>query len=170
MSLPEGTGWRRPDGLGIVGCDSSNWRQGLDCPMLERWTRAIIRRRFLVIVLWAAVVLVGAFSMVRLPGLLSTSLAVPGTGSERANAILTQHFGENIEGTFTVVFNEANRSAPTAATARALDRRLAVAARAVPGGRASTLQQGAGRSVRQRRVVARPSKGRFVHRRSALCA
>ena len=108
--------------------------------MLERWTQAIIRRRFLVIVLWAAVVVVGAFSMVRLPGLLSTSLAVPGTGSERANAILTQHFGENIEGTFTVVFKEANRSAATAATAGALDRRLVVAARAVPSGSASTLQ------------------------------
>ncbi len=112
--------------------------------MLERWTRAIIRGRFLVIVLWAAVVLVGAFSMVRLPGLLTTSLTVPGTSSEQANAILTQHFGENIEGTFTVVFNEANRSAVTAAAAGTLDGCLAVAARAVPGGRASTLQHGPG--------------------------
>ena len=129
---------------GSSGATRAIGDQGLDCPMLEHWTRAIIRRRFLVIVLWAAVVLVGAFSMVRLPGLLSTSLTVPGTGSERANAILTQHFGENIEGTFTVVFNEANRSAVTTATTRAFDRRLAVAARAVPGGRASTLQQGAG--------------------------
>ena len=109
--------------------------------MLERWTRAVIGRRALIIALWAFVVVVGVFSTARLPGLLSTSLAVPGTGSERANQILTQHFGENIEGTFTVVFRSANASADTT---RNLDRRFAVAARVVPGGRASPLQPGVG--------------------------
>ncbi|MGD0084530.1 MAG: MMPL family transporter [Acidimicrobiales bacterium] len=109
--------------------------------MLERWTRAVIRGRFVVIACWVAVVVVGALSAGRLPGLLSTSLAVPGTGSEQADTILAQHFGENIEGTFTVVFRVAN---PSALTARSLDRRLAVAARGVPTARASTLSPGVG--------------------------
>ena len=109
--------------------------------MLERWTRAVIGRRALVIALWAVVVVVGVFSTARLPGLLSTSLAVPGTGSERANAILTQHFGENIEGTFTVVLRPA--SGPAIATPT-LDRRFAAAARAVPDGQASAWQRGTG--------------------------
>jgi RND superfamily putative drug exporter len=109
--------------------------------MLERWTRAVVRRRVAVVLCWAAVVAVGLFSTARLPGLLSSSLAVPGTGSQQANTILTERFGENIEGTFTVVFRHANASL---ATLRLLDRRLAAAAREVPTGRASALQTGSG--------------------------
>ncbi len=109
--------------------------------MLERWTRAVARRRVAVVLCWAAVVVVGLFSTARLPGLLSTSLSVPGSGSQQANTILTQRFGENIEGTFTVVFRQAN---PSPARLRALDRRFAVAARAVPTGQASPWQRGTG--------------------------
>jgi RND superfamily putative drug exporter len=109
--------------------------------MLERWARAVARRRVAVVVCWAAVVVVGLFSTARLPGLLSTSLSVPGTGSQQANTILTQRFGENVEGTFTVVFRRAN---PSPATLGALDQRFAVAARAVPTGRASPWQRGPG--------------------------
>jgi RND superfamily putative drug exporter len=109
--------------------------------MLERWTRLVIRRRIVVIACWVAVVVVGVLSTGRLPGLLSTSLAVPGTGSEQADVILTQHFGENAEGTFTVVFRAPNPSAPAL---RALDQRFATAARAVPTARAMTLRPVAG--------------------------
>jgi len=105
--------------------------------MLERWTRVVIRWRFVVILLWVALVVVGVFLAGRLPGLLSTSLAVPGTGSEQADAILTQHFGENIEGTFTVVFHVANPSVPTL---HAMDKRFATAARAVPTGHVMALR------------------------------
>ncbi len=105
--------------------------------MLERWTRVVIRWRFVVIVLWLGLVVVGAVLAGRLPGLLSTSLAVPGTGSEQADAILTQHFGENIEGTFTVVFHVANPSAPAL---HAMDQRFAAAARAVPTGHVMALR------------------------------
>jgi RND superfamily putative drug exporter len=109
--------------------------------MLERWTRIVIRWRIVVIAGWVAVVVVGSLSAVRLPGLLSTSLAVPGTGSEQADTILAQHFGENIEGTFTVVFRVAN---PSARAVHALDQHFAVAVRAVPTARATTLHSGAG--------------------------
>src|ERR1035438_5203219 len=72
--------------------------------MVERWTRVVIRWRIVVIALWVAAVVVGVLAAGRLPRLLSASLAVPGTGSEQADAILTQHFGENIEGSFTGVW------------------------------------------------------------------
>ncbi|MGA2803260.1 MAG: MMPL family transporter [Acidimicrobiales bacterium] len=109
--------------------------------MLERWTHVVIRWRILVIALWIAVIIVGTFSAVRLPGLLSTSLAVPGSDSGQADAILTQHFGENVEGTFTVVFHVSN---PSAATLRAMDNRFSAAARAVPTAHVMALREVAG--------------------------
>lgn len=109
--------------------------------MLERWTRTVLRRRTIVVACWVVVVVVGVLSTVRLPQLLSTSLAVPGTGSQRADVILAQHFHENIEGTFTVVFRV---TAASDATVRSFDRRFGIAAGAVPTGRASTLQRGVG--------------------------
>ncbi|MGO9964472.1 MAG: MMPL family transporter [Acidimicrobiales bacterium] len=109
--------------------------------MLERWTHVVIRWRMLVIALWIAVIIVGAFSAVRLPGLLSTSLAVPGSDSGRADAILTQHFGENVEGTFTVVFQVSNPPGPTL---RAMDIRFSAAARAVPTAHVMALREVAG--------------------------
>jgi RND superfamily putative drug exporter len=105
--------------------------------MVERWTRVVIRWRGVVIAGWIAVVVVGMIAAGRLPGLLSTSLAVPGTGSQQADAILTQHFGDNIEGSFTVVLRTAGASARTVSV---LDRRLEAAARAVPTGRATALR------------------------------
>jgi uncharacterized membrane protein YdfJ with MMPL/SSD domain len=109
--------------------------------MLELWTRAIIRFRFVVLACWLAVAVVGMFSAMRLPALLSTSLTVPGTSSEQADAILAQHFAENPEGTFTVVFRVGN--AP-ARTVHALTRRVVVAARALPSAHITPLRTGPG--------------------------
>jgi RND superfamily putative drug exporter len=109
--------------------------------MLERWTHAVIRWRILVVALWIALIIVGTFSAVRLSALLSTSLAVPGSDSGRADAILTQHFGENVEGTFTVVFHVSN---PPAATLRAMDNRFSAAARVVPTAHVMALREVAG--------------------------
>jgi RND superfamily putative drug exporter len=105
--------------------------------VLERWTRGVIRWRIAVIALWVIAVVLGALSAGRLPGLLSTSLAVPGTGSQQADTILAKHFNENIEGTFTVVLQMA---APSATTLQALDKRFAAASRAVPSGTAMPLR------------------------------
>ena len=105
--------------------------------MLERWTRAVIRWRTLVIAVWVAVVIVGVVAAGRLPRLLSTSIAVPDTSSQQADAILTQHFGENIEGTFTVVFRVAKVSG---STLRTMDGQFAAAARSVPTARTMALR------------------------------
>src|SRR5579871_3642695 len=104
--------------------------------MLERWTRAVVRFRYAVLVCWLAVAIVGIFAAVGLPPLLTTSLVVPGTSSDRANTILAQHFDENPEGTFTVVFRTGGTSALMMSS---LARRLAGAAGALPGAHATAL-------------------------------
>jgi RND superfamily putative drug exporter len=118
--------------------------------MLERWTRAVIRFRFVVLACWLAVAILGTLSAVRLPGLLSTSLSVPGTSSERAATTLAQHFAENPEGTFTVVSAAGHTPARTA---RLLAQRVASAAAALPGAHGSTVQTGPG--IVYRNVVTR---------------
>jgi RND superfamily putative drug exporter len=110
-------------------------------PVLERWTRGVIRWRALVLALWLAVLMSGTVAGHRLAPLLSTSLAVPGTSSQQANTILAGHFGQNPDGTFTVVFEVIR---PSAKTMVLLAQRLAAAARTVPTGHASALRAAGG--------------------------
>jgi len=105
--------------------------------MLERWTRAVIRWRVVVISLWVVASVLGVVAAGRLPELLSTSLAVPGTASQQADVILAQHFQESIEGDFTVVFRVSN---PSPAELRALDIQFVAAARTVPTATAMPLR------------------------------
>jgi RND superfamily putative drug exporter len=110
--------------------------------VLERWTAAVIRHRFVVIGVWLAVLGVGLWAATVLPGALTGSFAVPGTDSERARVILEQHFGERPDGTFTVVFRIPH---PTDRAVRsALQRRLDLAAQVVPTGHATALRPGGG--------------------------
>jgi putative drug exporter of the RND superfamily len=110
--------------------------------VLERWTAAVLRYRIPVLAVWLAVVGVGLWSAIRLPDLLTGSFGVPGTDSERARTILARHFGERPDGTFTVVFQVRHPS--DHAVQVALQRRLAAAARSVPGGHATRLRAGGG--------------------------
>ena len=104
--------------------------------MLERWTRAVIRWRIVVIACWVAVILFGALSAVKLPDLLTTSLTVPSTNSAQANQILARHFGENIEGSFTVILPQTK---VTSRQLTVLIREFRTAATSVPSARASKL-------------------------------
>ena len=72
--------------------------------MMQRWTRAVIRYRLIVIVIWIAVATTGFFAQANLGKYLTTSLEVPGSQSARANTILAEHFDENTEGTFTILY------------------------------------------------------------------
>ncbi|HTW10802.1 MAG TPA: MMPL family transporter [Acidimicrobiales bacterium] len=109
--------------------------------MLESVARWVVKHRVAVLSFWAALLVLGIVSAASLPGLLSTSLAVPGTGAQKANMILARQFGENIEGTFTVVF--LGPKVPNKSLA-VLERRFDKAARAVPTGLASPLQRADG--------------------------
>ena len=104
---------------------------------MERWTRTVLRFRWVVLASWLAVFAVGAWCSLRLPGLLSNSFTVPGTDSERARTILQQHFADRSDGEFLVVFRTPGR--PGRAGLRTLQGSLVGAARAVPSGRAGPL-------------------------------
>jgi RND superfamily putative drug exporter len=82
--------------------------------------------------MWLAVICFGAFASTGLNSKLSTSLAVPGSDSTAAEEIQIKHFGENSEGTFTVVYNFAQAS-----KAEILDmqRRVEIAAASIPSGK-----------------------------------
>jgi putative drug exporter of the RND superfamily len=121
-----------------------------ETPLLERWTRAMIRFRFVVLGCWLVVAILGALSAMHLPALLSTSLSVPGTSSERADTALAQHFAENPEGTFTVVSRAGHTPVRTA---HFLAQQVAAAAAALPDARASRVQRGPG--IVYRNVVTR---------------
>jgi RND superfamily putative drug exporter len=78
--------------------------------MLERWTRTVVRNRFVIIAVWLALVILGLFAGAKLNDHLTTSLSVPGSESAKAAAILSDHFKENIDGTFTVLLKFGNAS------------------------------------------------------------
>jgi putative drug exporter of the RND superfamily len=105
--------------------------------MLERWTHAVLRFRLLVLACWLGVLIAALAPAGELPGLLSNSLSIPGTGSQAAQSILAAHFGERTEGLFTVVFRAPE---PSKRLMRALNRRLATATRSVPNAHATTLR------------------------------
>ena len=72
--------------------------------MIQRWTHAVIRYRLIVIVIWILIAITGFFAQANLGKYLTTSLEVPSSQSARANAILAEHFDENTEGTFTILY------------------------------------------------------------------
>lgn len=80
--------------------------------MLEQWTRAVIRRRLVVVCTWFAIIFLGFLAAPKLNDHLTTSLNVPGSESERAESLLAARFQENIEGTFTI-FYKFKQATPT---------------------------------------------------------
>jgi RND superfamily putative drug exporter len=102
--------------------------------VLERWIRAVIKWRIVVISCWVAVIIVGALASSQLSSLLTTSLTVPGTSSAQADSILIHKFHENIEGTFTVVvsFKQATKG-----QIKGFERAIAKAAASIPTGTVS---------------------------------
>jgi len=74
-------------------------------------------------------ILLGLLAGSRLNEHLTTSLAVPGTESAKADEILANRFKENIEGTFTIIVKFKNA---TKAEISAMEAKIAVAASAIP--------------------------------------
>ncbi len=106
------------------------------------WTRGVLRHRVLVLVVWLTVLAGGALASTQLAPLLSNSFAIPGTESERAGKLLADHFDEQPDGTFVVVFPVRRPS--DRALRRGLRRRLELAARVLPGGEARVVRAGGG--------------------------
>lgn len=100
--------------------------------MLTHFTRLVLRFRVAVIISWIAVAIFGVFATLGVNAKLSTSLAVPGSDSTKAEEITVRNFGENSEGTFTVVFPF------THATTEEIDvfkSKVAKAAKSIPKGK-----------------------------------
>ena len=76
--------------------------------MLESWTHRLLRHRAQIVAIWLLITVVGLLAAGNLNQYLTTSLNVPGSESEKASRILNTNFGENTEGTFTVVYKYTN--------------------------------------------------------------
>ena len=71
---------------------------------MERWTRTMIRYRWLVLAVWTVVL--RSFrraAMAGLADLLTNRFTLPGTDTHRAETILEDHFGQKSTGSFTIV-------------------------------------------------------------------
>jgi RND superfamily putative drug exporter len=99
--------------------------------VFEKWTGWAVRFRVAIIGFWIAVAVAGFLANGRISQYLSTSLAVPGTESAQAEAILSQHFGEKIEGSFTVVYKFGSA---TPAQLKEFENKLVKVAKSIPTG------------------------------------
>lgn len=97
---------------------------------MKRWTQAVIGARFAVIFGWILITAVGTFASAHFGGHLTTSLETPGSQSAQADALLGSHFGENTQGTFTVLYT-FKTSTPTQIEGYKLA--IVQAARVIPG-------------------------------------
>jgi RND superfamily putative drug exporter len=85
-----------------------------------------------VIAVWLVLIILGLLASSKLNEHLTTSLAVPGSESARADQILAAHFNENIEGTFTIILKFPPS---TKVEIENLKTRTALAASSIPSAR-----------------------------------
>lgn len=100
--------------------------------MFASFTQQVIRFRVLVALFWVAIMGFGVFASAGVNAKLSTSLAVPGSESTKAEEITVEHFGENSEGTFTVVYHFKHASA---VEIEGYKEKIAIAAQSIPTGK-----------------------------------
>ncbi len=110
---------------------------------MARWTRLVLRFRWPILAFWLAVILAGGYATSRIGSLLSNTFTVPGTDSERVRTVLQDRFGDRSDGEFLVVY-KLHEGAGRAGISLQLARSIRVAARAVPGGRATDLRPAPG--------------------------
>ncbi len=108
---------------------------------MARWTRFVLRFRWPILGFWLVVLLAGGFATSKLSPLLSNTFTVPGTDSERARAILEDHFGDRSDGEFLVIYKIRNG---TAGVRLKLERSIRKAATAAPSGKATALHDAPG--------------------------
>ena len=107
--------------------------------VLERWTRGVIRLRWLVVAVWLVVFVVGITLAGRLGTLFESQASVPGTEAQRVNDILESEFGQKSYAGWTVVVR--SRSGEVDRLLPALERRAARAAKTVPSGQLVQVQK-----------------------------
>jgi uncharacterized membrane protein YdfJ with MMPL/SSD domain len=78
---------------------------------MERWTRTMIRHRWIVLGSWLLLVAACGAASAGLTDLLTNRFTLPGTDTARAEDILEEHFNQKSTGTFTLVVQSDTRSA-----------------------------------------------------------
>ena len=98
--------------------------------MLTRSANLSLNSKILVIGIWIALTVAGVCGAANLDKHLTTSLEIPGSQSAQASKVLADHFSENTEGTFTVLYKYKQASTDEINRFKAS---LAKAATAIPG-------------------------------------
>ncbi len=112
---------------------------------MERWTRAVIRFRWVVLAAWIVALAVSGIATATLSDLLTNRFTLPGTDTHRAERILEDDFGQRSTGSFTlVVESEGARARTLVDEARAAAQR---AASELPTARVSAVQPVSSRVV-----------------------
>ena len=93
-------------------------------------TACLAKFRIWIIAAWALIALFGFSQSASLNSHLSSSLSVPHTQSEIANGVVQKHFGENIEGAFTVIYHFKQA---TPAEIAVFEEKISSAVRTIPG-------------------------------------
>jgi putative drug exporter of the RND superfamily len=70
---------------------------------MERWTRTVIRFRWVVLAAWIVLFVVSGMAASGLSDLLTNRFTLPGTDTQRTERILEDHFGQRSTGAFTLV-------------------------------------------------------------------
>lgn len=79
--------------------------------MSPRWIAVILRHRTAVSTVWLAIAIAGTFGAINLDDHLTTSIAIPGSPATKADLILQEKFGDNSEGSFTILYKIKSASA-----------------------------------------------------------
>lgn len=98
--------------------------------MLARSANFSVKAKGLVIGIWILLTVAGVCGAVNLDKHLTTSLEIPGSHSATASKVLEDHFSENTEGTFTVLFKYKQASTEEI---NAFKASLAKSASVIPG-------------------------------------
>jgi RND superfamily putative drug exporter len=80
--------------------------------VLTKWTQAVIKHRIKVLTTWLTLIVIGGFAATNLNQHLTTSLTVPTSDSAKAQEILLENFGENLEGSFTIFYKFKQATEP----------------------------------------------------------
>ncbi len=99
---------------------------------MERWTRFVLRHRWVALGVWVVALVVAGWGSSQLGDLLTNRFSLPGTDSQRAEQILEDHFGQRSVGSFTLVVKAEGGVEPLLPEIEAAAER---AARELPTGR-----------------------------------
>jgi RND superfamily putative drug exporter len=92
---------------------------------MERWTRFVLRHRFVVLGAWLAVLVASFAAMASLSDLLTNRFTLPNTDTARTEDLLAAHFGQKSTGAFTLVVRADGRAKELVPQVRAAAARAA---------------------------------------------